>query len=69
MTEKEESLLQHVDDLKKIISVRKKHIIATMATMKEREEVIEDRREEVKRRDIRIPELQKEIGKKRGVMK
>ena len=37
MAAKEQDLVKYVDDLREIITVRKGHVIATMATVKERE--------------------------------
>ena len=42
MAQKERALLQYVDELKEIISVREEQVIATMAMVKEKEEVINE---------------------------
>ena len=58
MQEKQEKLQKYVEDLKEIITVREEQVIATMATVKDREETIASLRKDISERDMQIEALQ-----------
>ena len=51
MEAKETALMKYIEELKEIIAVREEQMIATMGTVKEKEEIIKELQEEAERRE------------------
>ena len=66
MQAKQDALARYVEDLKEIITVREEQVIATMATVKDREETIEGLKNDLKSREEEIKRLRREIQENVG---